>query len=189
MKVLNQSVEMVPVGALRLHPRNVNNGDVGAIHESIKHNGFYGTIVAQRSTGYVLAGNHRLQAAQHAGATEVPVVWVDVDDDHALRILLADNRTTRLGSDDPEALARLLQEIADTAGTLDGTGYSDDDLDELLADLDQDGAEDDSELAPDQTGQLTEQYQVLVACHSEWQQAQLLEQLAAEGYECRALIS
>lgn len=135
MKVLNQSVEMVPVGALRLHPRNVNNGDVGAIHESIKHNGFYGTIVAQRSTGYVLAGNHRLQAAQHAGAAEVPVVWVDVDDDHALRILLADNRTTRLGSDDPEALARLLQEIADTAGTLDGTAYSGDDLDELLRDL------------------------------------------------------
>lgn len=135
MEIINQAVEMVPPGALKLHPRNVNDGDVGAIHESIQHNGFYGTIVAQRSTGYVLAGNHRLQAAQHAGATEVPVVWVDVDDDHALRILLADNRTTRLGNDDPEALARLLQEIADTAGTLDGTAYSGDDLDELLAGL------------------------------------------------------
>lgn len=135
MRIINQSIELVSLDKLRPHPKNPHQGDVGAIYESIEANGFYGVVVAQRSTGYILAGNHRYMAAEHAGATEVPVVWVDVDDDHALRILLADNRTTWLGNDDPEALARLLQEIADTAGTLDGTGYSGDDLDELLADL------------------------------------------------------
>lgn len=135
MKVINEAVEMVAVGDLKLHPRNVNQGDTGAIHQSIERNGFYGTIVAQKSTGHVLAGNHRLRAAQQSNATELPVVWVDVDDDHALRILLADNRTTRLGVDDPEALADLLQEILSDQGTLDGTGYDGDALDELLADL------------------------------------------------------
>lgn len=139
MDILNEALESVAVADLKLHPWNVNEGDIGAIHQSIEHNGFYGAVVAQRSTGYVLAGNHRLQAAQAAGAESVPVIWVDVDDEHALRILLADNRTTRLGHDDPAALADLLNEILDSAGTLDGTGYTGDDLDELLADL---GADD-----------------------------------------------
>jgi hypothetical protein len=120
VRILNQTVETVAVTDLKTHPRNVNQGDLGAIHESITANGFWGTIVAQRSTGYVLAGNHRLMAAQQAGATEVPVAWVDVDDEAALRILLADNRTTRLGQDDPNVLAELLQELAASDAGLTG---------------------------------------------------------------------
>jgi DNA modification methylase len=107
---------------------------LGAILESINENGFYGSIVAQRSTGFILAGNHRYQAALQAGASEVPVTWVDVDDARALRILLADNRTTRLGHDNEQALAELLKELADDGG-LAGTGYDGDDLDELLKEL------------------------------------------------------
>lgn len=135
VRMLSESLEMVPVGSLLHHPRNPNQGDVGAIHESIAHNGFWGTIVAQRATGHVLAGNHRLLAAKHAGATEVPVTWVDVDDEHALRILLADNRTTRLGNDEPGQVVELLQEVLRSQGSLEGTGYDGDALDELLADL------------------------------------------------------
>jgi hypothetical protein len=33
---------MVPVDSLETHPRNVNQGDIGAIYESIGANGFYG---------------------------------------------------------------------------------------------------------------------------------------------------
>ena len=77
VRMLSDSLEMVPVDSLLPHPRNPNQGDVGAIHKSIAHNGFWGAIVAQRATGHVLAGNHRLLAAKHAGATEVPVTWVD----------------------------------------------------------------------------------------------------------------
>jgi hypothetical protein len=51
-------------------------------------------------------------------------------------LLLADNRTTRLGTDDPAALAELLQEILAETGTLSGTGFDPDALDEILADLD-----------------------------------------------------
>src|SRR5690606_26678897 len=168
MRILNQSVELVSLDKLRPHPKNPRQGDVGAIHESIEHNGFYGVVVAQRSTGYILAGNHRYLAARHAGAKEIPVAWVDVDDDAALRILLADNRTNDLASYDDHALAELLQGLMTETGTLDGTGYDGDALDELLADLGRDSEE--PELAADQTGQLTEQYHILVTCQSEWQQ-------------------
>jgi DNA modification methylase len=67
----------------------------------------------------------------------VPTTWVDVDDDRALRILLADNRSTRAGHDDQEALAALLKEILGESETLEGTGYSGEDLDALLQVLDQ----------------------------------------------------
>lgn len=116
------------------HPSNPRQGDVGAIVQSIEANGWVGSLVAQCSTGYVLAGNHRLQAAGHLGFDKVPVHWVDVDDETALRILLADNRTADLATYDEQALAQLLAELA-TDSDLEGTGYDGDDLDNLLADL------------------------------------------------------
>lgn len=138
MRVINQEHVTAPIDAIRPHPRNPRQGDVGAIHESIENNGFYGSVIAQKSTGYILAGNHRWQAARQAGATEIPVTWVDVDDDHALRILLADNRTNDLANYDNEALAEILKDLHAETGTLIGTGYDGDDLDELLEDLGRD---------------------------------------------------
>ena len=54
----------VPLGDLRPHPKNPNQGDVGAIVESIETVGFYGTVTAQkprngRKHGRILAGEHR----------------------------------------------------------------------------------------------------------------------------------
>lgn len=134
-KIINEEITEVPTDALRHHPRNPNQGDVGAIYESIQANGFYGALVVQRSTGYVLAGNHRLKAAREAGLDSLPVAYVDVDDERALRILLADNRTGELARRDPESLTLLLAELAQGGGGLDGTGYDLDDLDDLLSDL------------------------------------------------------
>ena len=127
--------EMVAIERLIPHERNVNNGDFGAIHESIEANGFFGALVVQKSTRRILAGNHRFAVAQKMGYSQLPVTWVDVDDDAALRILLADNRTGRLGSDNPNALAELLAELAGTDKGLSGTGFDGDDLDALISEL------------------------------------------------------
>jgi len=127
-------IEVVPVTKLHPHPDNPRQGDVGAIVTSIQQNGWYGTLVAQTSTGRVLAGNHRLQAAAQIGMTEVPVYWVDVDDVTARKILLADNRTNDLATYDDDLLSLLLTDLASTDDLL-GTGYDGDDLDDLLGDL------------------------------------------------------
>lgn len=137
MQIINNTSELAPLDTVRPHPRNPRQGDTGAIHQSIEANGFYGAIIAQKSTGFILAGNHRWQAARQAGATEIPITWVDVDDDHALRILLADNRTNDLATYDDAALAEILKDIHAEHGSLAGTGYDGDALDELLADLGQ----------------------------------------------------
>jgi hypothetical protein len=126
--------EAVPLERLTPSPENINEGDVGAIAESIQTNGFYGSVIAQRSSGTIIAGEHRWRAAQATGGETVPVIWLDVDDEQARRIRLVDNRTTRLGRDDEARLAELLTELAATDLGLAGTGYDGDDLDQLLAD-------------------------------------------------------
>lgn len=128
---MNQQVKHVAPDACRLHPENPRVGDVGAIKQSIEAHGFYGVIVAQESTGYVLAGNHRLKAAKELGLETVPVAFIDVDDDKARRILLADNRTADQGGYNDETLLDLLERL----DGLEGTGYTGDDLDDLLVSL------------------------------------------------------
>jgi ParB-like chromosome segregation protein Spo0J len=127
MNILNQEIRNVPLAEIQEHPNNARKGDMGAIQDSVDENGFWGTIVVQKSTGFIVAGNHRYRAAKEAGFKEVPVAFVDVDDTKAKKILAADNRTSDLGDYDNEALARLLGDLkADEA--LDGIGYSSEDI-------------------------------------------------------------
>jgi hypothetical protein len=74
-------------------------------------------------------------AAKALGWETVPVTWIDVDAKQELRILMADNRTTRLGQDDDAKLADILSELAATEIGLDGTGYSPQDLDALIGEI------------------------------------------------------
>ena len=133
MKVTKQVYKVVPVDSLTIHPANPRRGNVVAIKESIEANGFYGAVIFQKSTGYVMSGNHRLQAAQQSGAKEIPAIAVDCDDDAALRILLADNRTNDLAYYDNDGLAEILRGLADTGDATTGTGYSLDDFDDIIA--------------------------------------------------------
>jgi ParB-like chromosome segregation protein Spo0J len=152
-----------PVADLVEHPANPRRGDVEAIAASIDANGFYGAIVVQESTGLVLAGNHRLRAARRQGLDVVPVAVIDVDDERAKRILLADNRTSDLGAYDDELLRTLLEELAAEADGLTGTGYDDADLTAMLDKLERDG--------PDQFPVFDEDAEVdhrCPACGYEW---------------------
>lgn len=139
-----RSLETVQVEAdkIREHPQNPRKGDVEAIKESMQANGVYRPVIVQKSSGYILAGNHTYRAMRELGETLIPVVFVDVDDDTATRILLADNKTAELAKYDDKALAELLENIPD----LDGTGFDERDLDALLLDL-----HNETEAAPSQT--------------------------------------
>ncbi len=129
-----ESIEQIDPKTLAIHPDNPRLGDIGAIITSIENNGWYGAVVAQKKTRRVLAGNHRLQAAIQLDMDEIPVYWVDVNDEEAKRIMIADNRTSDLASYDEQALAALLETMAKEE-TLLGSGYDGDDLDALIADL------------------------------------------------------
>jgi ParB-like chromosome segregation protein Spo0J len=132
----NEGIRDIPVSELTPHPDNANIGDVEAIKQSIRVNGFYAPIIAQASTGYIIVGNHRFRAAQELGAVTVPAIFLDVDDEQAMRLMLADNRTARLGHDDTEALSAALTQLAESEIGLVGTGFSPLDLQRLLVDID-----------------------------------------------------
>lgn len=125
----------VPINKLKPLPGNPRRGDVEAVRRSYERFGQRKPIVAQRD-GTVIAGNHQLKAAQALGWSEMAVVWVDDDEQTAKAFALADNRTADLGSYDNEALAELLADVATDPELLLATGYSQQDLDDLLGSVD-----------------------------------------------------
>ncbi len=127
---IDQDYELVSVETIQPHPDNARKGDIKTIRESIRNNGFVGACVVQRSSKHILVGNHRYLAAVEEGLTEIPVVWVDKNDTEAKRLLVADNRTADLASYDDAALGDLLTALE--AEELQGTGFTQDDLDLIL---------------------------------------------------------
>lgn len=130
--ILNGERAVVDVDTVTVHPDNPRRGDLDVIKMSIGQNGFYGELIVQKSTGYIVAGNHRYMAATELGYRQLPVNVIDVDDATAKRILLVDNRSSDLGTYDERSLADLLAQVRTDEG-LTGTGYDEDDLDDLIA--------------------------------------------------------
>ncbi|MEV4741618.1 ParB N-terminal domain-containing protein [Streptomyces sp. NPDC049555] len=123
----------VPLADLVAYHRNPRTGDVAAISESLATHGQYRPIVVNRGTltgrpNEILAGNHTAKAARELGWDEIAVTWLDVDDEAAAKIVIVDNRSSDLAGYDHVLLADILDELPD----LDGTGYDQDALDELL---------------------------------------------------------
>lgn len=114
------------------HPRNVRQGDVGAIAQSLGTHGQYRPIVVHKATGNILAGNHTYAAAMALGWSEIACTFVDCDEEQALRILLTDNRANDLASYDDSALADILTELMATPTQLEGTMFDPADLDDLI---------------------------------------------------------
>lgn len=127
--VMIGDVQKVKVDSLTPYPDNPRIGNVEMIAESLKENGQFRPLIVQKSTGYVLGGNHTLKGAKKLGWKTVDVVFVDVDDDKAKKIVLADNRTSDIASYDPEALMKIINSL-ETPDV--GTGYSTADVQSII---------------------------------------------------------
>lgn len=121
--------------------KNPRVGDVGAIAASLQANGQYRPIVVNKGThtgrpNEVLAGNHTLMAIRTLAEDDakdtrwhnVETWLIDVDDDRANRIVLADNKTSELGYLDDSLVLPLLEGM----DTLDGTAFSAEELDRMM---------------------------------------------------------
>jgi hypothetical protein len=132
------TVETAPIASLTPYPGNARLSDMATLKESLTALGQYKPIVVNTGTqtgrpDEILAGHHLVLAATELGWSDVQITRVDVDADTARRINLVDNRSSDLGGYDTEALYALLAELPDLAGT----GYSDDDLDDMRVMLEQ----------------------------------------------------
>lgn len=146
------AIHEVKTSSLKPFDGNPRVGDVGAIAKSLEKNGQYRPIVVRRETDEILAGNHTWKAARSLKWATIKVTYVEnISDEDARRIVLADNRYADLGSYDNEALSALLSSLPN----LDGTGYDDDFLKDLLGDVSSESAKDALE---SQKGNLSKQF-------------------------------
>lgn len=99
--------ELVP---WELNPRK-NEKAVPKVAESIKKYGFASPIVARKSDNRVIAGHTRLKASILLGLEEVPVRFIEVTDEQATELTLADNKLGEIAEWDNEKLNTLIRDI------------------------------------------------------------------------------
>ena len=128
----------VAVADLTPDPKNARKRDERALRElkaSIQSAGFRSVIIAQKDASGALiirAGNGRHQAMTELGYDYIPALVFEEDDVDAVAFAIADNRTAELAEWDFDILAEHLTAF-DDAGTLDGLGFSSDEVSTLLA--------------------------------------------------------
>lgn len=127
--------EMVPLDQLTPFPGNARRGRVDVIKESIEKNGQYRSLIVREIKNgplVVLAGNHTMIAIDELDGSQARCEIIECDDATARRINLVDNRSNDLAEDDETALAELLKGLdGDTAGT----GYTQEEVDQYIGDL------------------------------------------------------
>lgn len=119
----------VPISEVKPYPRNPRRGNLTAIIDSLAINQQYRPIVVNQRTNEILAGNHTWQAAHKLKWTHIAVTFVDVDEQQAARIVAVDNRANDIATYDFDQLKELLDALPD----LSGTGYTDEELNNLIA--------------------------------------------------------
>ena len=120
----------VNVDQLKNWEKNPRVGSIEAVARSLEKFGQRKPIVVNKRTNEVIAGNHTIMAAKSLGWTEVAAVWVDDDEATAQAYAIADNRTHDLGAYDEQALAALVEELANTDLIL-AAGYAQQDIEDL----------------------------------------------------------
>lgn len=181
MKSLLDKISRVRIDSLVQYPGNAKKGDVPAIKDSLEENDQFSPVIVQKSTMYILSGNHTVQAAQEAGWEEIDACVVDVDDRRALKINLAANRTAERGTYDVDARSALLSALE---GDYVGTGYTLKEIEKLTAVVEEALPEPDNP-EPEEPERA---WGVIVTCADEDDQTALLQKLAGQGLIVRALM-
>ena len=141
-----ERIEQVELAALRGYDGNArvhSPKQVTQIAASIREFGFGNPIIVD--AGYVvIAGHGRLAAARELGLTRVPVIRLEhLTPEQVRAYRIADNRLAELSGWDEELLALELQDLAglELDFDLELVGFATEEIDELIAGLDDEGDE------------------------------------------------
>jgi ParB-like chromosome segregation protein Spo0J len=132
---LSLTIRRVRLGELHQDPANARQHgerNMEAIRGSLTRFGQAEPLVVQKRSGRVIGGNGRLQAMLELGWTECDVVEVDLDDVQATALGIALNRAGDLADWNLPALGSLLESLQ-ASDALDGVGFSQKELDEVLS--------------------------------------------------------
>jgi len=135
------------------NPRNHSERNVDDILQSMKRFGWTNPIIARRDDNMVIAGHGRIEAARLNGTEQVPVIFTDFTENDAKLYSITDNRTSETSDWDLVALNDLVKELDEMPDIdLDDSGFTSEELDDLLADVSMDldqYADKDADAVPD----------------------------------------
>jgi DNA modification methylase len=131
-----ERIEHWPLERLKPYARNAKThgaDQVARIAASLANYGWTNPVLVS-ADGEVIAGHGRILAAAQLGLTEAPVIVLDhLTEEQRKAYRIADNKLTELGAWDEALLAGELQELAAVDVDLGLLGFSDAELDQLLA--------------------------------------------------------
>lgn len=134
---LAQRIELWPLARLKPYDRNArthSDEQVTKIAASLAEFGFTNPILVDSADG-IIAGHGRLMAARELGLPEVPVIVLDhLSDAQRRAYILADNRLALDAGWDDAMLAAELATLQDDGFELELTGFSEEELADLLED-------------------------------------------------------
>ena len=128
--------ELIKIKDLSNDPANVRKHDdrnLDAIKASLKRFGQQKPIVVD-GKGIVVAGNGTLDAAKSLGWKDIEIVRTELVGADAVAYAIADNRTSELAIWDDDALAKTLEALKlDESIDEAITGFTDQEIDELIS--------------------------------------------------------
>ena len=128
------AAEWVPIAHLvgwKDNPRK-NDHAVQPLVDSIKRFGFGAPVVARKADGMIIAGHTRVKAALELRMTDIPVRFLDITEEDAKLLALADNKLAELSRWDDHILADVLHQLMEDGANLNDIGFSDAELQEIM---------------------------------------------------------
>jgi DNA modification methylase len=92
VQIQSKEIEIVPIGELDFHPKNMNKhseDQINRLCKLIKYQGFRNPLVVQKGTNLVVAGNGRLMAARKLNIERVPVTYQEFESEAQLYAYMA----------------------------------------------------------------------------------------------------
>lgn len=131
--------KIIAVHEMKPNPANPNKHpeeQIELLSKIITATGWRKPITVSTRSGLIVSGHGRLMAAKAAGLSHVPVDFQHYDSEEAeLADLLADNRIAELAEIDQTKLADIFAEIDTGAIDLDTTGYTEEEIENIITAL------------------------------------------------------
>jgi len=121
------------------NPREIEPHQLEALKRSIDRWGFVEPVIVNKRTGLIVGGHQRTKAAIELAIEEVPVTYVDLDDDAEKALNIALNKIA--GDWDEQKLSDLLADLEKGGQDLEDLGFESGEIDELLKDLEGESAQ------------------------------------------------
>lgn len=131
------AAEYVPIAHLKGWKDNPRKNDqaVQPLMDSIKRFGFAAPVVARKADKMIIAGHTRVKAALELRLTDIPVRYLDISEEDAKLLALADNKLGEIAKWDEAKLSAVLRELDEAGADLEGLGWIHDEVDELIEDM------------------------------------------------------